>query len=711
MWTWIIDLFRSFISLFDRVVYWFAELLISLFDSISTIRVFSDSFAKNFSSRIYAFIAVIMIFKVSFSIIQYIINPDSFSDKERGMGKTIQGIVLSLVCVVIVPYIFEKVYLAQDVITKNHYIERIILGINSGLDSTTQSDLKKAIPFRVLTSFVRPNVSQIGAFKYDKGVYTCNDAPMFNPAQNGQIGEYNPGFGNCINPLSKEGLEDVTINGITDSYDTGGKYNLAWEEKNYALLLDLINHKWVEHQDVYIFEYKFIISTVAGVFIAIMYLNFCIDLAIRSVKFGFLQLIAPIPIISMIDPRSSKNGMMSKWLKTTISTYLGLFIRVAVVSFVVVIMEIVFNSGQVSASGTEANDFLKIVILFGALLFAKEAPKLISDLTGIDLKGDFKANPLTRLPLGKTVSNLGKGLGLAAGSMLGTGAGIAGRAALTSVATPGQAILHKLNPNRFASAGQMWRGAGASIYGRLHNGGNRTLSHLKGGLPKFMQGSSGGSGSNASKNEYRDNRDLLRQGEELYNRVRENGGDMTSIFQNREFAENVSAMQSAKMDMINANNRLEEIRARANSGDLNAQAMLGDAMTRSKQASDLYEERKKHVDMLGQRHKGDYKKFQAYKAYKDLYGSGDSSNQQGQGQPFTGYEVAQPVDDNPGSTMPSVGGSKPSTGGSMPSVGGSGQSTGSSAQNTGGSMPSVGGSKPSTGGSMPNVGGGSNRNP
>lgn len=47
-----------------------------------------------------------MIFKVSFSIIKYIINPDTFSDKEKGMGKVIQNVILVLVSLVCNPTSF-----------------------------------------------------------------------------------------------------------------------------------------------------------------------------------------------------------------------------------------------------------------------------------------------------------------------------------------------------------------------------------------------------------------------------------------------------------------------------------------------------------------------------------------------------------------------------------------------------------------------------
>ena len=81
--NWLTDIVRTFLSLFDRMVYWFIGLLISLFDQLATVQLFDDNIIGEFSKRIFFLVSVVMIFKVSFSIVKYIINPDTFSDKER----------------------------------------------------------------------------------------------------------------------------------------------------------------------------------------------------------------------------------------------------------------------------------------------------------------------------------------------------------------------------------------------------------------------------------------------------------------------------------------------------------------------------------------------------------------------------------------------------------------------------------------------------
>lgn len=636
---WIFNIFRTFISLIDKMVYWFIELLVSLFDSLASVRLFNagnsaTNYLEVFSNRIYVLIAIVMIFKVSFSIIQFIINPDKFGDNERGMGKMIQGILLVLVSLVGVRYVFNIVYDFQSRVVDNHIIEQLILGMDDNLiDENAQVEIKNKIPFTVLSAFVRPNISLVPIYGYSNGQYSCDGVLQFKDNQ------YNTDFGACIDRYTKAEQRTYNIrrNGqsISITGQTGTIYNRAYMSYDYSMLLDLVNDATKSGSgitgDVYLFDYKFIISTVAGIFVVIMYLNFCIDLAIRTVKFGFLQLIAPIPIISMVDPKSSKSGMMSKWVKTCMSTYLGLFIRIAAVNFVIFIIQIVTDSSFLSKSGTgsEMGTFLQLVIIFGALMFAKEVPKLIEDLTGIDLKGEFKLNPLTRIPVvGKAV----QGVGFAAGTVVGAGVSAVGTGILGTAAAP----LHSIPffRNRYGSSGIQLRRTLGSMGNIMASGGRRALDHLNNSIPHPMGGGSRNSNASAkSENDvnYNESEIQLKRGEQLYNRyvtVDGNGNKQvsyTEMYKNSDFANAVKNMDVAKKNMFKAQNEAEDLERRAQRGDPNVDAqMIADAKKKAADGKSNYDLLKGRVDTLGQRYKLDYKRYTDYKAYKDYREALDS---------------------------------------------------------------------------------------
>lgn len=656
--NWLTDIVRTFLSLFDRMVYWFIGLLISLFDQLATVQLFDDNIIGEFSKRIFFLVSVVMIFKVSFSIVKYIINPDTFSDKERGMGKVIQNVILVLVCLAGIGQVFTWAYDLQNRILSNHVIEKVILGVDNGVTEEEQINSKNRIPFNLLSAFITPNTTEIPEFSYDSdvGVYVCNNSiSMYNVIGDGRTsyngdngdswtcntGKCATGFGGCLNTISSEKPQSkkvVTTDKRTIVGSTGEMFNEAYHSYNYALLLDLINDRYND-STIYLFEYKYIISTVAGIFVAIMYLNFCIDLAVRAVKFGFLQLIAPIPIISMIDPKSSKSGMMSKWVKNCMNTYLGLFIRIAVVNFVVYIVNLVF-SNKVAIPGGEVGVFVQIVILFGALMFAKQAPKLLSDLTGIDLKGDFKMNPFSRITSVPVVGNVAKAGGAIAGGIVGAGAGLVGGAFATGGAALGslaQGGWNKLNGRDFnfnsERVARAWRNTGhreARNAINMLNRSGQSMASIVGAKPKGMSVPYSGD----TEKGYRAANKAMRQEEkakQIYNdntSLDGHGNKITNyeeLYKNEAFRTAVMDRDVAKKQMADANNALTALQTRAQQGDTSVTGkMINDASKAAKDANDNYTLADNRVKDRGKIYTSDYKTYQLYKQGKELSSLGNA---------------------------------------------------------------------------------------
>ena len=82
------DLFRSFMFFFDNIVYSIIPIIYRLFIYLSQIDIFSsDAGLGDLMGQIYALLGIFMLFKISFSILQYIIDPNAFSDNSKGFGK------------------------------------------------------------------------------------------------------------------------------------------------------------------------------------------------------------------------------------------------------------------------------------------------------------------------------------------------------------------------------------------------------------------------------------------------------------------------------------------------------------------------------------------------------------------------------------------------------------------------------------------------
>ena len=445
--TWFLDLVRQLLSVFDRIVYGLIEVFYTAFNLIAKTRVFQSGVIEQFATRVYVFLALIMLFKISFSIIQYIINPDNFTNNEKGIGKLIQNVIIVMVLVVITPTIFEQAYNLQRIVLKENIVGQIILG-KSQSNMINDEDVHRTMSFSVLSAFLKPNEKEIPALSSDdfgNTVCTMNGQEYAMPTieeikRNGTSGigyiNDNLGFVKCMNNLSTQQANIIDDNKESHpGIGMGATYVWAQQKQDYQLLINLITAKYVDDPDIYLFQYTYVISTIAGGFIAWIFLIFCFDVAVRSVKLGFLQIIAPIPIISYVDPKSSKSGMFQKWLKSCLSTYADLFIRLIAIYFAIYIIKIVSDSSQLSYwyGDGEPNAIIHVFIIVGALMFAKQVPKLIEDITGIKLSGKFELNPLKKFEDnalgGKRITSAAAGLvtGGIAGAVAGHGIGRVGR--------------------------------------------------------------------------------------------------------------------------------------------------------------------------------------------------------------------------------------------------------------------------------------------
>lgn len=377
---------RFLFAWIDKIVAWAINVIYDLIIRISDVTVFNDAIIETLGSRISIILGIFMLFKVSFSLVNYALNPDSFTDKEKGAGKLVTNIIIMLVMLVSFNMVFKQAFNLQGKIIKSNVLANIIFGVGSRDTGINNEEAGNEMAFYVYSAFMQPNPDSVLGNKCDY-IYSGASNVLDSDGNSVDVQTKNT---EC---LSK--LQESTSLVIMTNFSTA----IAKHDSQKLLDYDLILAK---ENGEFLFDYIPIISTVCGIIILLVLIQFCFDIAIRSVKLGFLQLIAPIPIISYIDPKSSKDGMFKKWLKTCLSTYADLFIRLLALFFAIFVITALLNNSMVSISTGDpvsfwTDPFVKIMIILGALLFAKQLPQLISDLTGIKLNGGFTLNPMKRL--------------------------------------------------------------------------------------------------------------------------------------------------------------------------------------------------------------------------------------------------------------------------------------------------------------------------
>ena len=319
---------------------------------------------------------------------------DILSDKTKGGGALIKNIILTFALVVIVPFGFDILYQAQAAIISDNLIGKLVSGDES-------------VDGNMVFSMDENECSGITASTDNAGDYIGLMAfrPFFQLSEN-KDSVWQNDFAQ---------VKDMYCSASVNDKDASVKNLLANNKVYSAPHVFSTNH-------FYVVDYTIFISTAVGIVLVLVFLSFCFDIATRTIKLQFLELLAPIPIISYIDPDRSKNGMFSKWLKEVFNTWLSLFMRLLAFHIAIYLISLIKD---VQLEGESL--WINLLIIIGVLMFAKELPKLLESIMGIKMSGSFNLNPLKKLDeqaLGfKTGRNL---LGKAASATAATGMSIAG---------------------------------------------------------------------------------------------------------------------------------------------------------------------------------------------------------------------------------------------------------------------------------------------
>lgn len=361
-----------------QVIYQLIAYLYRLFYNLGALRIIKNDKIIPIYNRVTLILGLAMLFFVVFQLIQYIIQPDNFTDKEKGFGKVMYRMIISVVLIAFVPNIFDMAFELQNDILQSNIVPKIILGTEDNYDEKWGGYFSAS----VLQEFykINPNITD----------------------------------DTCIESNSTHGRDVVNAN-LTTLKDDGRISALS-------LCLNETSGDSTEK----IIQFDGLLAVLSGALIAWMLTMYCLDLGVRVVQLTYLQIIAPIPIIMYMIPK--KDGAFEKWVKQCATTFLDLFIRTAIICFVVLIISTLSSSfndikANVSASGqgdTMFTSLLYICLVLGVMTFAKKAGDMLKELfpKGNAASGELGLSTKNRIPEpAKRVA--GAGIGLAAAGTLG----------------------------------------------------------------------------------------------------------------------------------------------------------------------------------------------------------------------------------------------------------------------------------------------------
>ncbi len=420
---WFQKLMKQFFFGIDQVVYNAISSIYDLLISIARTSILSQADILDMADRIYKLLAIFMIFKVTLSLITYVVNPDEFSDKSKGISKLSMNIIISLGLLILTPYIFNMGYKLQTIILEDNTLATLIFGTKDDKKEENAGDFINTagdeMAFITMSAFFTPNTAITELQK-------CVDLKGTNGKFNSDCSGLNEDYSK--DESKTQSMYALTVGNNNFPLSVLQNYVAGVENENIGLMFRAeMAVATDEKNENFIMDYKYIFSTVIGVVIVLLLITFCMDVALRSIKLAFLQLIAPIPILSYVDPKSGKDGMFKKWYQLCFKTYLSLFIRLLALYFAVYIISKVADMQLVDVvdGSQQTHAFIYIFVIIGALMFAKQFPEILKGL-GIKLDGDgkFFLNPLKKF---EEQAAVGKNItGLARGAMVGTAGALSG---------------------------------------------------------------------------------------------------------------------------------------------------------------------------------------------------------------------------------------------------------------------------------------------
>ncbi len=340
----------------DTLVYYIVHETYQIFSLVAQAQLFSDpnGIIKPLTDRIYSILGIIMLFVFTYNILLLIINPDKLNDKsDSSMLGIIKNLIISLILIVLLPTMFGYAYRIQNSILNSGVLSSIFMGgTTSDENNNLIRDGGRVVALNLFSAFYYPIDTAGTAYSYEDCT-TKSDAPAI-----------------CSDYVSA--MDSVMNDG-----------NLFAFTENKTLKKGLENDQM---------RYTWFISFCAGVFAAYLFISFTIDVGVRVVKLGLLQVIAPIPIVMRIT--KPKGGVFDKWFKETTKTFLMVFERLIVIYFAMWTISsvicsdkggIIPNLNSDGSTGAFAMLFAKVFLILGTLAFAKEAPKMMEDLFGMKI--------------------------------------------------------------------------------------------------------------------------------------------------------------------------------------------------------------------------------------------------------------------------------------------------------------------------------------
>lgn len=331
------------------LIYGLISFVFKVFDKLSTADILKDSTIEELISRLSLIIGLFMVFVVIFSFIKYIINPDQMIDKNKGAVSVVKKIIITIVLLGSTPFLFDTAFDIQEIMIRSNVIGKIILG----KENTSSGNFGNDVSGTLFMTFYRINETPI---KIDDTYTQCSilvdDLADEIALSNGDVSL----AAYCLLEKNKYFVSNSAADAVNNAKDDDDKI------------------------DEYIIDFDGLLAVLAGGFFVYLGFLWTIQIGVRMFQLAYLQIISPIPILMYITPKGEEK--LNKWGQQCITTFLDLFLRIAIIYFGMFLFDIIndFDFSMLFNENWKYNLYTRVILIIAVLTFIRKIPKLLQEI-------------------------------------------------------------------------------------------------------------------------------------------------------------------------------------------------------------------------------------------------------------------------------------------------------------------------------------------
>lgn len=396
------------------------QLLMNLYDMFSalcTVRLLSNDILQELAKRVGYILGVIMLFYVILGFIQLLLNPDAINDGEKGAVSIIKKTIIVIIMLGSANFAFELLYQIQVTVVSSNIISKLLLPYSV----TTVVNSKNSTSNNNSSMIDNEQFGSLLAEELFSSFYTIEEFDESDIVSNSDTSSYN----DC----------QTVVNNFRNQLINERSFDLGYTCLNSTIVVNFKIDETTksEDQETNVVDFNWLLCPIVGLAAVYLMVMYCFKVGVRMVQLMFLEIISPMAIVSYLAPK--KDTMFSKWKNIYISTYVDVFIRIAIINFAFFLVATVFSvtgGDGLEFQGTDfsSNPFFKVIMILSILTFAKKAPELLGELlpkSASKLGFAPSAKELFENPFVSTT------VGAATGAAVGLVGGIAGGKGLSRV--------------------------------------------------------------------------------------------------------------------------------------------------------------------------------------------------------------------------------------------------------------------------------------